>query len=145
MAAQLGGQQISALLESLPGIASVLRSPVADAIVSTIRAGVGLGEFSEGDANELIQFAVRRGLVGSEEGEQLLAEVEDACKNARAKARAKKIKKKIKKKAIVTAKAKRGVKKKVKVKTSKAKVARKTTTKKAKTTKSRPKRAKKKR
>jgi len=141
MAAQLGGQQISALLESLPGIASVLRSPVADAIVSTIRAGVGLGEFSEGDANELIQFAVRRGLVGSEEGEQLLAEVEDACKNARAKARAKKIKKK----AIVTAKAKRGVKKKAKVKASKAKVARKTTTKKAKTTKSRPKRAKKKR
>ncbi len=140
MAAQLGGQQISALLESLPGIASVLRSPVADAIVSTIRAGVGLGEFSEGDANELIQFAVRRGLVGSEEGEQLLAEVEDACKNARAKARAKKIKK-----ATVTAKAKRGVKKKAKVKASKAKVARKTTTKKAKTTKSRPKRAKKKR
>ena len=137
MAAQLGGEQISALLESLPGIASVLRSPVADAIVSTIRAGVGLGEFSEGDANELIQFAVRRGLVGSEEGEQLLAEVEDACKKARAK--------KIKKKAIVTAKAKRGVKKKAKVKTSKAKVARKTTTKKAKTTKSRPKRPKKKR
>ena len=35
MAAQLRGQQISALLESLPGIASVLRSPVADAIVGT--------------------------------------------------------------------------------------------------------------
>ncbi|MCH8144510.1 MAG: hypothetical protein IIA55_07330 [Gemmatimonadetes bacterium] len=140
MAAQLRGQQISALLESLPGIASVLRSPVADAIVSTIRAAVGLGEFSEGDANELVQFAVRRGLVGSEEGEQLLAEVKDACKNARAKARAKNIKKK----ATVTAKAKRSVKKKAKVKTPKA-VARKTTTKKTKATKSRPKKAKKKR
>ena len=93
MAAQRGGQQISALLESLPGIASVLRSPVADAIVSTIRAGVGLGDFREGDANELVQFAVRRGLLGSEEGEQLLAEVKDACKKARAKARAKKTKK----------------------------------------------------
>ena len=139
MAAQLRGQQISALLESLPGIASVLRSPVADAIVSTIRAAVGLGEFSESDANELVQFAVRRGLVGSEEGEQLLAEVKDACKNARAKARAKNTK--------MTAKAERSVKKKAKVKTPKA-VARKTTTKKTKSTKStksRLKKAKKKR
>ena len=66
---------------------------MADAIVSTIRAGVGLGDFREGDANELVQFAVRRGLLGSEEGEQLLAEVKDACKKARAKARAKKTKK----------------------------------------------------
>ena len=144
MAARLGGQQISALLESLPGIASVLRSPVADAIVSTIRAGVGLGDFREGDANELVQFAVRRGLLGSEEGEQLLAEVKDACKNVRAKARAKRAKK-TKKRATATAKAKRGVKKKAKVKTPKAKVARRTTAKKTKTTKSRPKRARKKR
>ena len=148
MAARLGGQQISALLESLPGIASVLRSPVADAIVSTIRAGVGLGDFREGDANELVQFAVRRGLLGSEEGEQLLAEVKDACKNVRARARAKKTAKKTKKtkkRATATAKAKRGVKKKAKVKTPKAKVARRTTAKKTKTTKSRPKKAKKKR
>jgi len=143
MAAKLGGQQISALLESLPGIASVLRSPVADAIVSTIRAGVGLGDFREGDANELVQFAVRRGLLGSEEGEQLLAEVKDTCKRARAK--------KTKKKATATAKAKRGIKKKARVKTPKARVARKTTakktkkTKKTKTTKSRAKKAKKKR
>ena len=145
MAAQLGGQQISALLESLPGIASVLRSPVADAIVSTIRAGVGLGDFREGDANELVQFAVRRGLLGSEEGEQLLAEVKDACKDVRAKARAKARVKKTKKRAAATAKAKRGVKKKAKVKTPKAKVARRTTAKKTKTTRSRPKKAKKKR
>ena len=141
MAAQLGGQQISALLESLPGIASVLRSPVADAIVSTIRAGVGLGDFREGDASELVQFAMRRGLLGSEEGELLLAEVKDACKNAKAKARAKQTKKK----ATATAKAKRRVKKKATVKISKAKLARKTTAKKTKTTKSRQKKAKKKR
>ncbi len=141
MAAKLGGQQISALLESLPGIASVLRSPVADAIVNTIRAGVGLGDFREGDANELVQFAVRRGLLGSEEGEQLLAEVKDACKNVRAKARARKTKKR----ATATARAKRGVKKKAKLKTPKAKVARRATAKKTKTTKSRPKKAKKKR
>ena len=137
MAARLGGQQISALLESLPGIASVLRSPVADAIVSTIRAGVGLGDFREGDANELVQFAVRRGLLGSDESEQLLAEVKDACKKVRAK--------KTKKRATATAKVKRGVKKKAKVKTLKAKVARKTTVKKTKTTKSRPRKAKQKR
>ncbi len=137
MAAQLGGQQISALLESLPGIASVLRSPVADAIVGTIRAGVGLGDFREGDANELVQFGVRRGLLGSEEGEQLLAEVKDACKRARAK--------KTKKKATATVKAKRVVRGKAKVKTPKATVARKTTAKKTKTTKSRAKNAKKKR
>ena len=141
MAARLGGQQISALLESLPGIASVLRSPVADAIVRTIRAGVGLGDFREGDANELVQFAVRRGLLGSEEGEQLLAEVKDACKNVRAKARATKTKKR----ATATAKAKRGVKKKAKVKPPKSKVARRATAKKTKTTKSRPKKARKKR
>ncbi len=141
MAAKLGGQQISALLESLPGIASVLRSPVADAIVNTIRAGIGLGDFREGDANELVQFAVRRGLLGSEEGEQLLAEVKDACKKARAKARAKKTKKR----ATATARAKPGVKRKAKVKTPRAKVARKTTAKKTKTTKSRPKKAKRKR
>ena len=139
MPAQLGGQKISALLESLPGIASVLRSPVADAIVNTIRAGVGLGDFREGDANELVQFAVRRGLLGSEEGEQLLAEVQDACKMARKRAR-----ERAKKRATATAKIKRGVKKKAKVKTPKAKVARKTTAKKTKTTKPRAKMAKKK-
>ena len=32
---ELGGTQISSLMEVLPGIAQVLRSPVADAIVNT--------------------------------------------------------------------------------------------------------------
>ena len=90
MAAQLGGHQIAALLESLPGIASVLRSPVADAIVNMIRAGAGLGDFHESDANELVQYAVRRGLLGFEEGEELLVAIRGAGKKSRRKTRVKK-------------------------------------------------------
>src|SRR2546422_5161966 len=44
MSAELGGSQISSLLEALPGIASVLRSPVADALVKAIRAAAGRSE-----------------------------------------------------------------------------------------------------
>ncbi|MFQ6046760.1 MAG: hypothetical protein ACE5PT_10465 [Gemmatimonadales bacterium] len=75
MAPELGGSQISQLLESVPGIASVLRSPVADALVSMIRAGAGLERFSLRDADELVQYSVRRGLISAHEGERLLAEV----------------------------------------------------------------------
>jgi hypothetical protein len=75
MAPELGGSQISALLESVPGIARVLRSPVADAIVNMIRAGARLEPFNRTDAEELIQFAVRRGLINSVEGDQLLGEI----------------------------------------------------------------------
>jgi hypothetical protein len=75
MARELGGSQISALLESVPGIANVLRSPVADALVHMIRAGAGLEGFQLEHAKELIQYAERRGLVGSSEAEELLAEV----------------------------------------------------------------------
>src|SRR5216117_3983272 len=59
--AELGGSQISSLLEALPGIASVLRSPVADALVRAIRAAAGVGEFTLDDAEELVRYAVRRG------------------------------------------------------------------------------------
>ena len=76
MAARLGGSQISSLLESVPGIASVLRSPVADAIVNMVHAGAGLGTFDKGLAKELVQYAVRRGLLPIAEGDELLAEVE---------------------------------------------------------------------
>jgi hypothetical protein len=62
MAAELGESQLSSLLESVPGLANVLRSPVADAIVHMIRAGAGLGEFRIQDARELVQYATRRGL-----------------------------------------------------------------------------------
>jgi len=87
MPAELGGSQISSLLEALPGIASVLRSPVADAIVKAIRAAAGLGEFAVEDAEELVRYAVRRGLIGPEEGERVLAEVQPALKAKRKVAR----------------------------------------------------------
>lgn len=75
MAAELGGSQISALLESVPGIANVLRSPVADAMVNLIRAAGGAGEFDYADAEELVQYAVRRGLINGAEGEHVLDDV----------------------------------------------------------------------
>ncbi len=78
MVSELGGSQISTLLETLPGIANVLRSPVADALGSVIRAGARLAEFHVADAEELIRYATRRGLLGQEEGDRLLAEVHTA-------------------------------------------------------------------
>src|SRR4029077_17860834 len=78
--AELGGSQISSLLEALPGIASVLRSPVAGALVRAIRGAAGMGEFAVDDAEELIRYAVRRGLIGPEEGDRVLADVQGALK-----------------------------------------------------------------
>jgi hypothetical protein len=83
MPAELGGSQISSLLEALPGIASVLRSPVADALVKAIRAAAGVGDFSLEDAEELVRYAVRRGLVGPDEGDRVLADVQAALKSRR--------------------------------------------------------------
>lgn len=80
MPAELGGSQISSLLESLPGIANVLRSPVADALVKAIRGAAGVGEFTFGDAEELIRYAVRRGLIGPDEGERVLGDIEEPLK-----------------------------------------------------------------
>ena len=78
MVSELGGSQISTLLETLPGIANVLRSPVADALGSVIRAAARVGEFEVADAEELVRYATRRGLLGMEEGDRLLAEVHAA-------------------------------------------------------------------
>lgn len=75
MATELGGTQITSLMETLPGIANVLRSPVADALVNAIRAAARLREFQLADAKELIQYATRRGLLGNDEGDRVLAEV----------------------------------------------------------------------
>jgi len=75
---ELGGSQISTLLETLPGIANVLRSPVADALGSIIRAAARVGEFNVADADELVRYATRRGLLGMDEGERILAEVHAA-------------------------------------------------------------------
>ena len=73
MVSELGGAQMSTLLESLPGIANVLRSPVADALVNVMRAAARLTEFDVADAEELVRYATRRGLMGQEEGDRLLA------------------------------------------------------------------------
>jgi hypothetical protein len=75
---ELGGTQISTLLETLPGIANVLRSPVADALSSVIRAAARVGEFNVADAEELVRYATRRSLLGTEEGDRLLAEIHAA-------------------------------------------------------------------
>ena len=71
---ELGGSQISSLMEVLPGIAQVLRSPVADAIVNLIRAACRVREFDLADAEEMLRYAVRRNLMGAEESERVLAE-----------------------------------------------------------------------
>jgi hypothetical protein len=83
---ELGGSQITTLLETLPGIAQVLRSPVADAIVNMIRAGARTGEFQLKDAEELINYAVRRGLLGQTEGERVLEEARAAAERRQEKA-----------------------------------------------------------
>jgi urease accessory protein UreF len=104
---ELGGSQISTLLEALPGIANVLRSPVADALVSTIRAAARLGEFQLADAEELVKYAVRRGLLGGEEGDRVLADVHEAHRKRadRAADRAKAHKARAKAKALKSVKA----------------------------------------
>lgn len=103
MASELGASQISTLLETLPGIANVLRSPVADALLNIIRAAARVGDFQLADAEELIKYATRRGLVGQEEGDRVLIEVREAAQRraekAAEKGKAVKAKAKIKPKA----------------------------------------------
>jgi len=81
----LAGTQISNLLEALPGIAKVLRSPVADAFVGLIQAASGEGDFDPADADEIMQYAVRRNLIASEEAERVMEEAR-ASSSARRKA-----------------------------------------------------------
>jgi polyhydroxyalkanoate synthesis regulator phasin len=80
MPAELGGSQISSLLEALPGIASVLRSPVADALIKAMRGAAGLADFTTEDAEELVRYAVRRGLIGPDEGDKVLSEVQEGLR-----------------------------------------------------------------
>lgn len=119
MVSELGGSQISTLLETLPGIANVLRSPVADALGSVIRAAARIGEFNVADAEELIRYATRRGLLGNEEGDRILAEVHTAQQKRLDKAadreKALKAKAKVKGKTVKAVKVK-PVKKAVKAK-----------------------------
>jgi hypothetical protein len=86
LASELGASQISTLLETLPGIANVLRSPVADALLNVIRAAARVGEFQVADAEELIRYATRRNLVSGDEGERVLADVREAAQRRADKA-----------------------------------------------------------
>ena len=74
----LAGTQLSNLLETLPGIAKVLRSPVADAIVGLVKSASGQGPFSPADVDELLKFAVRRNLMAAEEADRVLIEAKNA-------------------------------------------------------------------
>jgi hypothetical protein len=74
---ELAAPQISSLMEALPGIAHVLRSPVANAIVSLSRAGAGLEEYAIAHAEELMRYGVRRNLLTSDEVEKVLAEIRE--------------------------------------------------------------------
>src|SRR5512135_544332 len=48
-------------------------------MVNLSRAAAGVGPFRIQDARELIRYAVRRGLIGSDEGDRVTAEVEGAA------------------------------------------------------------------
>lgn len=74
---ELAAPQISSLMEALPGIAHVLRSPVANAIVALSRAGAGLEEYSIAHAEELMRYGVRRNLLTQDEVEKVLAEIRE--------------------------------------------------------------------
>jgi NH3-dependent NAD+ synthetase len=116
VATELGGSQITTLMETLPGIANVLRSPVADAIINMIRAGVRLRDFQYADADELVKYAIRRNLLGNDEGERVLAEAKAAEQKRidkaaeRAQHKAHPPKKVAKPKTVAKAKATRNVK-----------------------------------
>jgi len=122
---ELGGAQISTLLESLPGIATVLRSPVADALVNVIRAGARLAEFDIADADELVKYATRRGLLAEDEGERLMTDLQAAHQKKldRIAARPKPGKSKGARPAAAKAKAKAKAPKKTPVKKAPAKKA----------------------
>jgi hypothetical protein len=80
MATELSSGAITNILEAVPGIATVLRSPVADAIVNLSRAAAGLIPFNKKDSSELIRYAVRRGLIRSDEADRVTAEIDGAPK-----------------------------------------------------------------
>jgi len=122
---ELGGSQISTLLETLPGIANVLRSPVADALGNVIRAAARLAEFNIADADELVKYATRRGLLGQDEGDRLLAEVHAAeqrrIERAADREKAQKAKARTKARTVKPVKAVKKVKVKAVKKAAKAK------------------------
>jgi hypothetical protein len=79
VATELTSTTITNILEAVPGIKTVLRSPAADAMVSLTRAAAGLVPFEIKYARELMRFAFRRGLINNEEHDTVLSEVEGAA------------------------------------------------------------------
>jgi len=79
VATELTSTTITNILEAVPGIKNVLRSPAADAMVNLSRAAAGIGTFDIKDARELLRFAFRRGLINNEEHDRVLGEVEGAA------------------------------------------------------------------
>jgi hypothetical protein len=79
---------MASILEAVPGIATVLRSPIADAIVNLSRAAAGIIPFDQKDSQEMLRYAVRRGLIRSDEGDRVAAEIEAALKMQKSAARA---------------------------------------------------------
>jgi hypothetical protein len=65
---------------------------VADALVKAIRGAAGIGEFEVENAEELVRYAVRRGLIGPDEGDRVLLDVQTALKAKRKVARGAKTK-----------------------------------------------------
>lgn len=90
MVTELGGAQISSLMETLPGIAQVLRSPVADAFVTLIRQASRHADFQIGSAEEVLRFSVRRNLMSADESERILADLREAMQRRAERAEAKK-------------------------------------------------------
>jgi hypothetical protein len=78
VATELTSTTITNILEAVPGIKTVLRSPAADAMVNLTRAAAGVGPFEMKDARELMRFAFRRGLINNEEHDHVLTDVEGA-------------------------------------------------------------------
>lgn len=90
----LAGTQLTSLLEALPGIAHVLRSPVADAFINVIKAATDQAPFNLADAEEIMRYSVRRNLLSADESERVLAEARNGMvqQAAAAKANAKLVK-----------------------------------------------------
>lgn len=79
MATELGGAQISSLLETLPGIAQVLRSPVADAFSALIRQASRHPDFQLDSAEEVLRYSVRRNLMSQEESDRITTELREGA------------------------------------------------------------------
>ena len=78
VATELTSTTITNILEAVPGIKTVLRSPAADAMVNLTRAAAGVAPFEIKDARELMRFAFRRGLINNEEHDKVLSDIDGA-------------------------------------------------------------------